>query len=93
MVLPLFQRKGIGSALFRYGLQTLGADEVPIWLVTQMRGRAMYLKFGFQDVDVIDIDLSEYAGPYQGFGIHRNICMIRQPGGIAISESKAETTS
>lgn len=87
MVLPSFQRNGIGSALFRHGFENLGADEVPIWIVTQMRGRAMYLKFGFQDLDVIDVDLSEYAGPWQGFGVHRNICMLRQPGGVANCEA------
>ncbi len=92
MVLPQFQRQGIGSALFQYGLECLGADEVPIWLVTQTRGRAMYLKLGFQDIDVIDVDLSEYAGPWQGFGIHRNVCMLRQPGGVASLEPAAEIT-
>ena len=88
MVLPAFQRMGIGSKLLQYGFEILGANTVPIWLVTQMRGRAMYLKFGFEDVDVIDSDLSEYAGPYQGFGVHRNICMIRQPGGVAGSDAR-----
>lgn len=91
MVLPEFQRMGIGSALFRYAFENLGADEVPIWLVTQMRGRAMYLKHGFRDVEVIDIDLSEYAGPFQGFGVQRNICMIRQPGRIPFSKPELET--
>ena len=92
MVLPQFQRQGIGSALFQYGVEYLGADRVPIWLVTQMRGRAMYLTLGFRDVDVIDVDLSEYIGPWQGYGIHRNICMVRQPGGVASLESAAEIT-
>ena len=87
----MFQRQGIGSALFRYGLEKLGADESPIWLVTQMRGRAMYLRFGFEDVDVVDIDLSEYAGPFQGFGVHRNICMVRQPGRVTTSKARPET--
>ena len=86
----MFQRQGIGSALFRYGVEKLGADELPIWLVTQMRRRAMYLKFGFEDVDVVSIDLTEYAGPYQGFGVHRNICMVRQPGGMTSSKARAE---
>ena len=92
MVLPDFQRNGIGSALFRHGFETIGADKVPIWIVTQMRGRAMYLKFGFQDLDVIDVDLSEYAGPWQGFGVQRNICMLRQPGGVANSETPTSIT-
>ena len=92
MVLPQFQRQRIGSALFQYALDRLGADEVPIWLVTQMRGRAAYLSFGFHDLEVIDVDLSEYAGPWKGFGIQRNICMLRQPGGVASSEPAAEIT-
>lgn len=83
---------GIGSALFRHAFETLGADEVPIWLVTQMRGRQMYLKFGFEDVDVLDVDFSEYTGPYRGFGLHRSICMVRQPGGVTSSGPKAEIT-
>ena len=92
MVLPQVQRQGIGSVLFQYVVEHLGADMVPIWLVTQMRGRAMYLTLGFQDIDVIDVDLCEYAGPWQGFGIQRNICMVRPPGGVANWESAAEIT-
>ena len=90
MVLPDYQRKGIGSALFKHGFENLEADKLPIWIVTQMRGREMYNKFGFEDVDVLDIDYSEYAGPYRGFGVHRSICMIRQPGGLPSSEPKPE---
>ena len=78
MVLPEVQERGIGSSL-TYGLETRGADKRPVWLVTQMRGRELYRKFGFDDADVLDIDLSEYAGSHRGFGSHRSICMIRQP--------------
>ncbi|KAL8785419.1 MAG: hypothetical protein Q9195_008654 [Heterodermia aff. obscurata] len=92
MVVPAFQRMGVGSTLLQHGLELLGANKVPIWLVTQMRGRAIYLKFGFEDVEVIDFDLSDFAGPYQGFGIHRNICMVRQPGGVAGSDPRSEIT-
>lgn len=90
MVHPAYQRKGIGSAMLQYGFETLGADKVLIWLITQMRGRDLYQKFGFEDVDVLDIDFSEYTGPYRGFGVHRNICMVRQPGGDLSSGPKAE---
>ena len=91
MVLPAYQRKGIGSMLLRYGLESLEANTMPIWLVTQMRGRDFYQRFGFEDVDVLDIDFSEYTGPYRGFGVHRSICMIRRPG--AISSLEAEPRS
>ena len=92
MVLPAYQRRGIGSALLRHGFEELGADELPIWLVTQMRGRAIYLKCGFEDVDVSDIDFSEYAGLHRDFGVYRSICMVRQPGGVPSSGPKAEIT-
>lgn len=90
MVLPQYQFKGIGSALLRHGFDDLGADQVPICLVTQLRGREIYLKFAFEDVDVIDIDMSDFAGPYRGFGIHRNVFMVRQPGGVPGKGPKAE---
>lgn len=84
MVHPSHQRHGIGSALLLHGFNTLGADKVPIWLITQMRGRNLYARFGFEDVDVLDVDFAEYMGPWRGYGVHRNICMVRQPGGGGI---------
>ena len=86
MVHPSHQRHGIGSALLLHGFNTLGADKVPIWLITQMRGRNLYARFGFEDVDVLDIDFAEYMGPLQGYGVHRNICMVRRPGGVKREE-------
>ena len=86
MVLPAWQRKGIGSAMFQYGFKELEADQLPIWLITQMRGRAMYQKFGFEDVGVLDIDFGEYIGSYRGFGVYRSVCMVRQPSEVLRSE-------
>lgn len=79
--------QGIGSALFKYGFYDVGADDVPVWIVTQARGRGMYLKFGFEDTGHLDVDLAEYMGPNLGFGSHRTFCMIRKPGGVASSTS------
>ena len=83
MVLPAHQRKGIGSAMLRHGFEKLGAAEVPIWLITQMNGHELYKKFGFEEVEVVDVDLSEYTGLYRGYGVYRSICMLRQPGPLA----------
>ena len=85
MVLPSYQRTEIGTALVRYGFEELGAGALLIWLVTQVRGRRIHKTLGFEDVDVVDVDFSESMGKYQGFGVHRNIYMIRQPGGVASS--------
>ena len=70
MFLPNFQKNAVGSALVRHGFENLAADEVPLWIVTQMRGQAMSLKFGFQDLNVIYVVLRAYVGPWRGFGIH-----------------------
>lgn len=80
-VAPTHQRRGIGSALLKYGLETLEAGALPIWLSTQMRGRNLYLKWGFEDVDSVDIDLTEFGGDWSGYGVHRSPCMLRMPGG------------
>lgn len=78
-VVPTHQRRGIGSALLKYGLDTLGAGALPVWLGTQMRGRNLYLKWGFEDVDSVDIDLTEFGGEWCGYGVHRSPCMLRMP--------------
>ena len=79
---------GIGTALMRHGFDELAAGGLPIWLVTQVRGRHMYQTLGFEDVDVVDVDFSEFMGRHKGFGVHRTVCMLRQPGGIAGSRTK-----
>ena len=51
----------------------------------------MYQTLGFEDVGVVDIYFSEFMGPYRGFGMHRNICMVRQPGSAAGPVGSVET--
>ncbi|KAF7967568.1 hypothetical protein HWV62_33767 [Athelia sp. TMB] len=87
-VVPAHQRRGIGSALLKYGFETLGAGELPVWLSTQMRGRNLYLKWGFKDVDSVDIDLKEFMGEWNGYGVHRSPCMVRMPGEKGADENK-----
>ena len=74
MVLPSYQRKGIGTALMRHGFEN----------------RDMYQTLGFEDVDVVDVDFSEYMGKHKGYGVHRDICMIRQPHGVPSGRPKPD---
>ena len=66
--------------MLKWGFATLGLDKQEVWLTTQMLGRGFYRKFGWQDVDAVDMDLSEYLGELRGFGIHRTACLVRYPG-------------
>ncbi|CAG8949308.1 hypothetical protein HYFRA_00004934 [Hymenoscyphus fraxineus] len=78
-VLPLYQRKGIGSALLRWGFHTYGLEKETVFVQTFMGSREIYAKYGWQEVDATEINLAEWAGDGMGFGVHRSPQMIRQP--------------
>ncbi|KAI9757778.1 MAG: hypothetical protein M4579_003314 [Chaenotheca gracillima] len=85
MVLPAWQRRGVGSAMIRWAFENLRLDSMPVWLNAQLDGYPLYQKFGWKDVETIDIDLSDWAGPSRGYGQHRTVCMIREPGRLPVS--------
>ncbi|KAL2045976.1 hypothetical protein ABVK25_011865 [Lepraria finkii] len=68
--------KGIGSALLRYGLSKFHLDKLPIFVVTTIRGQGICRKFCWKDVDYVDVNLAERAGPDLGYGMHRSPCML-----------------
>lgn len=79
-VLPAYQGRGIGSAMIRYGLTTLRLKERPMFVITTMKGRKIYEKFGWKQVDAIDVDLGARGGALEGYGMHRSLCMFRARG-------------
>ena len=81
MVLPAYQNLGIGSAIIRWALSNLHLDSMPTWLCAQPDGYSLYKKFGWRDIEAVDIDLSTWAGPNKGYGMHRTVCMLRDPRG------------
>ena len=81
MVLPAYHRRGIGSELLRWVLANTDMDRHPAWLAAQPKGRGLYGRFGWKEVDYLDIDLSKWAGPLTGYGLLRSTLMIRPPGG------------
>ena len=66
MVLPAWQRRGVGSAIIRWALENLRLDTMPVWLNGQPDGYRLYQKFGWRDIENVDIDLSHWAGPNRG---------------------------
>ena len=79
MVLPSHQRRGIGSAIIEFALESLELDRLPIWLYAQPDGHNLYQKLGWKDVENVEMQLAEWAGKGKGYGLHRTVCMIREP--------------
>lgn len=69
---PEFQGRGAGSALLDWG--KMKADELglPIYLESSAVGHGFYMKHGFHDIEVMDIDFVPYGGPK-----HKQPLMIR----------------
>ena len=79
MVLPAWQGRGVGSAIILWALEQLRLDSMPVFLNAQPDGYGLYKRFGWKDVENIDVDLSRWAGPNRGYGMHRTVCMLRDP--------------
>lgn len=63
-VLPEYQRKGVGSALAKFGTDRMDKDGVKSWTHSSEAGYPAYAKAGFQVVETLTVDLDKYAsGP------------------------------
>ena len=79
-VAPSYQRKGIGTALLRELFEKHGLAEQHVWLNAQLRGRDVYKKFGWRLVESVYIDLADSLGEGKGWGVHRSVFLLREPG-------------
>lgn len=79
MVLPAWQGRGVGSAIIRWAMENLHLDTMPVWLSAQPDGFHLYQKLGWTEIEDVDVDLSEWTGPNRGYGMHRTVCMLREP--------------
>lgn len=48
-----------------------------MFVITTMKGRKIYERFGWKQVDVIDVDLGARGGTFEGYGMHRSLCLLR----------------
>jgi hypothetical protein len=60
------------------------ADEadLPIFLTAFPGAYDMYLKLGYKEISVFEIDLNDYGKKDRGFEIYRSYAMLRQPGAL-----------
>ncbi|KAI4202637.1 MAG: hypothetical protein LQ350_002430 [Teloschistes chrysophthalmus] len=94
MILPRYQRQGIGTAVIAWALQHLELNEMPVFICAQPDGVRLYEKMGWREVGGLDVRLGEWGGRLErgwkgkggegegeGEGVHRTACMVREAGG------------
>ena len=83
---PVFQRRGLGSALLEYGCQMADWESLPIYLRGNVFCRGICLIHKFQTVKEFDVDLREWeprnGGRDIGYGNYRFFYMMRLPGAV-----------
>ncbi|KAL1868231.1 hypothetical protein VTK73DRAFT_3793 [Phialemonium thermophilum] len=57
---PNYGRLGAATSLIRWGVEIMDREGLPGWLESSAAGWKIYKKFGFEDVDVLDLDISKW---------------------------------
>jgi GNAT superfamily N-acetyltransferase len=60
-VSPAFQRRGVGSALLKWGTDLADAGSTFAWVHSSAGAWRAYAKAGFKTIRTLDVDLDEYA--------------------------------
>ena len=80
---PSFQRQGMGNALVEYGNKLADRAGLPIFLQASPFGYPIYAEHGFETVQHLDVDLTQWApdakGGDKGYGSYRFRYMLRLP--------------
>ena len=75
--LPMYQRKGIASLLLKWGLDIADDRGLVCYLDASPMGLGLYKKFGWKEVDHVDVDLGRWGGE-DGL-VDRVVCLVRKP--------------
>jgi len=81
---PQYQRRGIGTAMLKWGHEKSDKDRVPAVLIASPVGHPLYLSMGWKEVSTpIQIELKDWV-PYakygdQGWGMYKFYCHLRLP--------------
>ena len=67
--------RGTGSLLVQWGIQRSKATGLPCYLQASEQGRRLYRHYGFEDVETVEFNLSEFGLE----GIEKMTEMIREP--------------
>ncbi|CAF9926898.1 MAG: hypothetical protein GOMPHAMPRED_004257 [Gomphillus americanus] len=78
-VLPEAQRSGVGSKLLQWAFQQYDLAKEEIFVQSVHASEGFYQKFGWVTKSSTEIDLSDWAGKNQGWGLYRSPQLIRTP--------------
>ncbi|ORY66108.1 acyl-CoA N-acyltransferase [Pseudomassariella vexata] len=82
---PVYQGKGVGSQLIRWGIEQADRNGVFCWVHSSEAGWRMFEKLGFKEVDRLTVDLDAWAvrtpraEGCDGWGQYTFRYMVRQP--------------
>lgn len=68
-------RRGAGGMLLKWGTDKADELGLPVYLESSPEGHNLYLKYGFQDMELHELDLSEFGVPE----LHRTWLMMYYP--------------
>lgn len=74
------RRQGAGSLLIQWGIDLSEATALPCYLQASEQGRRLYLHHGFQDIETVEFNLSEYGldGVEKMTEMTRSFCLSRK---------------
>ncbi|KAK4547553.1 hypothetical protein LTR36_000510 [Oleoguttula mirabilis] len=73
------RRRGAGSLLVQSGIKKSDETGLPAYLQASEQGRRLYGHYGFEDIDTVEFNLSDYGMT----GVERMTEMLRKPSGTA----------
>lgn len=69
---PSYQRRGAASILVQWGVDRAKELGLPLYLESSKRAHELYKKFGFEDIEMFEVDMSLYGGQ----GLHQTYAMM-----------------
>lgn len=89
-ILPEYQGEVIVSEMLQWAFIHFGLKNETVWTVLPRLGSDVFSRFGWMEVDVVDIDVGKWVkGEKQTF-VYQMLCMIRRPGELRITSSMIE---
>ncbi|KAF4626815.1 hypothetical protein G7Y89_g11342 [Cudoniella acicularis] len=68
---PLYRRRGIGSQLIHMAIEKSEKEGIPLSVGVEPEAHEFFLKMGFKDRTLGDMDLSAWAPAFSGYGVFR----------------------